>query len=165
MSNFKIGEKIIFRNHGVCEIKDIIREDYGTGIKDYYVIVPIFHDTDSVIKLPKTQIDMFKKIFSKKKALELIGLLNKNNSIWIDNAKERKARFNDYIKEGNEEIIVSIIYSISKKNEELKSKNKQISMTDKLIYERCVKLIYEELAIALNIEYSEVEKFIEKRLK
>ena len=168
---FEIGDKIILKNFGVCEIKEIETIDFnnGQGPIDYFVIIPLFHDTDSKIRIPISQSANFKSIISKKKALELIKILKDKNktSIWIDNAKERKTLFNNLFIDGDEEDIIRIIYAIDRKKEEfasLKTK-KMISMTDKGIYDKCIRLIYEEFAIIFSLRYDEVDRFIKEKLK
>ncbi len=161
---FEVGDKIVYKNHGVCEIKAIKKENFGDGLVEYFIIVPIFHDSDLIIRIPVSQPQVLKKLPSKKEVHNLISMLKENKSIWIDNVKNRKEHFNKLISTGDEKDIVSIIYSITKRINELSPLKKQISMTDRIIYDRCKKLLYEELALVLKIEYNKVDDYINKYL-
>ncbi len=162
---FDVGDKIIVDNHGVCEIKDIVTCNFGLGEMEYFVLSPVFHDVDTVIRLPKSNHAMLKKIPNKRQANNLVNKIIKNSSIWIDSTKERKAAFNEIIHEGDEEKMAALIYSYITKKAELEENGKVISMTDKFIYERASRILYEEIAIALNIKFHEVDKLIEKKRK
>ena len=161
---FDVGDKVVYKNHGVCEIKQRINFDFGDGEKEYFVIVPVFHDSDLIIRIPVYQTEVLKNLPTKKEALALIALLKDNTSIWIDNVKLRKENFNRLIAKGDEQDIATIIYSIHKKKEELALVRKQISMTDRLIYDRCKKLLFEELALTLKIDYDKVAEYINEHL-
>ena len=163
--SFGIGDKVVYRNHGVCEIKAIKKENFGNGMVEYFIINPIYHDSDLIIRIPTNQTQVFKKLPTKKEAHNLILMLKNNESIWIDNVKNRKDHFNRLLSRGDEKDIASIIYSIRKRSDELTPLKKQISMTDRIIYDRCKKLLYEELAHALKLDYNKVDEYIDKYLR
>lgn len=162
---YKTGDKIILKNSGVCEISDIVNEDYGSGKTKYYVIRPVFHNLDNVIRIPVDRSEQVRSLLSKKEINNLINNLKHCENLWISEVKQRKEAFNDILIKGDEKEIASLLYTIYLKKEGLKEKNKQLSMSDRAILDNCERILFEEIATVMNIDYFDVHDLIFKEFE
>lgn len=161
---YKIKDKVVYKKAGVCEIVDIIDKDFGNGLKQYYVICPCYSSNSSKIMLPVDKEASLRNILSKNEALEIIDNMPNAKDIWIQDSKLRKEKFLEIINAGDLDEICSLIYTIHYKREDFIKNKKMLSMMDKDIFETAEKLVFEELATALNISINDIDNFIDERL-
>lgn len=162
---FEIGEKIVDKTGKVCKIVNIEELDYGLGIKTYYVLAPCFTNNSSLrIHTPIDQEGKLRKIMTRKEVENLLKELPSIETIWFPNPKIRKTKFREIYTSGQPLEIFRLIKSFNEKKEEFKKENKALSFSDESFLEEIKTNIYHEIALALNIEFNQVEKFIFEQL-
>jgi len=162
---FKVGDCVVHRHEGVCKIKKIETNDFGDGKVKYYVLEPFFNGVGSIIRIPVDKSEQIREHISKRTAQLLVTKMRKAKTVWINDNRKRKEKFQSMIISGDLEALAAIAHTVYlKKNEFIKLK-KAMPLTDQNLANFCEKLLTEELAIALGIKLEEVDAYITKHSK
>ncbi len=165
---FNKDDLVINKKGQVCKIIDILFDyNVGMGKNDYYVLVPYSSLDNQVTKyfIPADRVGIIRAILTKKEILKLIDSIPTIEEIWITNPKIRKAKFRELYDKGGPTDTFRLIKSIESKKVELEKNNKVLSFTDENFLREIKNNIFQEMAIALKMDVSEIENFIKKRLK
>lgn len=163
---YKIGDKIIYGQTGVCQITDICEKVFIKNQKrEYYVLKP--HNLENnTIYAPVSDNKVFmRELITKSEAEDLI----KSIPIIVEKlSKSEEATKEDYIAKINnhslEELVelTAIIYS--KKLSVAKMK-KRLNAIDEKYMKIGENLLFGELSVVLGIPIDSVQNYIEYRLK
>ncbi len=159
----KVNDYVVYGSTGVCQITNIVKEEYSGNETEYYVLHPVFHN-NMTIKTPVNNPNVYMRpIFTKDEVLSLIASLPDKETFSIDDGKQRTQRtvtFKAALKTGNNEDWVKVIKTIYLEKEAKSAINKKIPKTDEEIMNTAEKYLAEEFAIALNISPDEVVPYI-----
>ena len=163
---FQIGEVVIHKSAGACFVKDIITEDFGGGLQDYYYLRPKFENNTNKnleIYLPvdKEQ-DYIRKPLSKEKVELLIDSIPTMEKIWENDAKKRKQLFEEIYYSGNIKGLCQLVKLLYVEPDFF---SKPMSLTDKNFLLRIKSNIFDEFAVALNLLPKDIDEYIGKQLK
>jgi len=165
---FEKGEYIIYGNSGVCRVEDVSIPDpdsMGDGKTLYYTLTPI-RDSGRIYIPVKTS-KFMRPVITKEQALELVAQIP---SIEKDEYESHDHRmlaehYKRSIESHDCADLVQMIKTIYLKNEDLAHRGKRASNTDMQYMKRAEDLLHSELAVALEIPFSEVEAFIAQKLE
>lgn len=158
---FKINDYIIYGSTGICKITDIRDEKFGK--KDsttYYIINPVYVENSTIYAPVGLSEAKMKKVLSVEEAYDLIKTMPDEKDIWIDDDNQRKEKYSQIVKGGNRAELVKLIKTLYNKREEKISCGKKVHTTDEKFMKDAEKLLYEELALVLNIKRDEVIPFL-----
>lgn len=164
---FEIGQIVVTKNSGVCQIVSEEEINFGAGNRKYFILKPYFitDDKGTKIFIPYDNAnDSIRQLLSKNDVLELIDSIPTMERSWITDPKSRRLKFEEVHKSGNLRNIIQVVKSLYIQNEELKESKKTLSMLDKEFFVKLQNDIYQEFAIVLNMELSEVAKYIIARI-
>lgn len=163
---YKTGDTVLHPTAGVCTVKEIKSENFaGLGKKDFYVLSPVY-DSRQVIHSPVDGEKItLKKVLEKSEIISLIRAVDVNKSLWIDGDAARKDAFKKVLKNGSRTEIINLIITICEKQKSLEKSGKKLHLADERILGEAQKIIHQEFAYALNIEMSEISRFIMKELE
>jgi CarD family transcriptional regulator len=155
----------MYGSTGVCKIIDISKEKHisiNSEETDYYVLHPVFND-NIVIKIAVNNPNApIRAILTKDEVLSLIKTMPEQETIWIDDNRERSEYFKAILKSKESEDWVKLIKTLFLEKEARSLVGKTLTKTDEGIMNTVEKLLYEEFAIALGISPDEVLAFIEE---
>lgn len=159
---FKVGEFVIHKTEGVCIIDEITVKNYGDGDIEYYIMHRYF-DTKkgSCVMIPVANAPQLRKCIKKEEAKRLIRDFPKSENIWVKDYKKRREIFSNIIASGDLDQICNILKSIYDARIEYRKNKKAISLTDSQICSFIERIIFEEIALALDMHPDEVDKMIE----
>jgi len=163
--NFEKNDCVVHRHEGVCKIIKIETNNFGNGKIKYYVLKPYYGNTASLIRIPVNNCTQIRHHISKKTAQMLVKKIRKGKTSWINDNRKRKEHFQSIIASGDLESLASVAHTVYIKKNEFAKLKKSMPLTDQNLANFCEKLLNEELAIALGIELSEVDAYIEKHSK
>ncbi|MGI6422392.1 MAG: CarD family transcriptional regulator [Syntrophomonadaceae bacterium] len=162
---FKVNDYVMYGSTGVCKIIDISKEKHisiNSEETDYYVLHPVFND-NIVIKIAVNNPNApIRAILTKDEVLSLIKTMPEQETIWIDDNRERSEYFKAILKSKESEDWVKLIKTLFLEKEARSLVGKTLTKTDEGIMNTVEKLLYEEFAIALGISPDEVLAFIEE---
>lgn len=156
---FKKSDYVVYKRN-VCIVKDIKEKHFNN--KDYYVLYPI--DDDSLkIDVPVDS-NYLRNVISKEEANNLINQIKDVQIITFQD----KLSENEYIKllnSGNLLDLVKIIKTTYLRNEERIKMGKKIGEKDDNYFNMAERILYNELSIALNINFDQVRQYIINKIE
>ena len=157
---FKVNDYVIYKSTGVYKIVDIVKEDiHGIDI-EYYVIQPVYGNNLTIKAPVKTAQTTMRKTMTKEDVLSLIATMPEQETIWIEDDRQRNEYFKDTLKNGNSEEWVKLIKTLYLEKQKKSDAGKKLMKTDEQIMKAAEKNLYEEFAVALNISPDEVVSYI-----
>ncbi|HPO77991.1 MAG TPA: CarD family transcriptional regulator [Thermoclostridium caenicola] len=158
---FQIDDCVIYNAMGVYKVVDIRREQDISGSEtQYYILKPVYGNNLTI----KTPVDnnktLMRKVLSKEEVLSPIESMHEQETIWIDNDRQRKEMFKAVLKTGDSRNWVKLIKTIHMKEQEKKAIGKKLTKADEEIMKIAEKNLYEEFAVALSIPPEEVSSYI-----
>lgn len=158
---FKINEYVIYNSMGVYKIVDVRKEKDITGNEtEYYILKPAYGN-NLIIKTPvNNPRNNMRKTLSKEGVLSLIESMPNKETYWISNDRQRTESFKAALRTGDSEQWIKLIKSIYLEQHKKTGQGKKLARTDEDIMKAAEKNLYEEFAVALDIEPNEVVSFI-----
>ena len=161
---FKIGEKIVYGQTGVCVVDDICeKEILRKQKKTYYVLKPVFQQ-NNVIYAPVDSDKVFmRRIITREQADKLILQIPEIKK----NLKSEAATPEDYRSwlESHEcGDLIELTAKIYAKKEMAKENKKKLGFLDEKYMKLAEDLLFGELSVALEIPFDEVPQYIKQSL-
>ena len=156
---FKIGQKVVYPNHGVSVVEKIEKGSIA-GLEQTYYHLRLLSN-DSKVMVPKENLDLvgLRPLCATTQIRSLLTVLRDGN---IDTYKDWKGRYKqnlDKMKTGQLTEVAKVL-----KNLRLVSSKKSLSFREKKMYERARYFIVSEVAHVKKIEEVDAEKIVEKAL-
>jgi CarD family transcriptional regulator len=157
---FKIGQKVVYPNHGVSVVEKIERGSIA-GVEQTYYHLRLLSNNSKVM-VPKENLDLvgLRALCPTTKIRGLFTTLRDGN---IDTYKDWKGRYKqnlDKMKTGQLTEVAKVL-----KNLRLVSSKKSLSFREKKMYERAKYFIVSEVAHVKKIDEIEAEKQVERALE
>lgn len=157
---FKPNDYVVYKR-SVCQVKSITKNSFAN--KDYYTLIPI-DDNSLTINIPvENEISNLRNIITKKDAEALINSIP-SISIIKSEDKMLETEYKRLLSTDKLEDLISIIKTTYLRNDERKKAGKKIGDKDNTYFNRAEKYLYNELSLALNMNYEEVKKYIFKKV-
>lgn len=161
---FKVNDYVMYGSMGVCKVIGISKEKYIDGEEiECYVLQTIYKNTMTIktpVNNPKV---LMREVMTKDAVLSLMDIMAKTETIWIDDDRQRSANFKAALKTGKSEDCMMIIKTLHQKKENAPG-SKKLRKMDEDILKAAEKQLYEEFAIALDIQPEEVVPYILNRI-
>lgn len=163
---YNVNDSVLYGKQGVCKIKDIVTENFTGKPVEYYTLEPTFSD-NTVIYVPVENEELvakMHKILSAEEIDRLIDEVKGTDTIWYDDEKERKAKYNEIISKGDRKELLILIHTLYLNKRKRESDGKKMYVSDERIMKEAEKLIYEEFAAVLNIKPGQVVEYIVNKM-
>jgi CarD family transcriptional regulator len=159
IKSFKVGEKLVYPNHGVTVVENI-GESAIIGPGDtYYHLRLLANNSRLMVPIRNTDRVGLRRLYQQKEIKGLISLLEervtKTHSDWKGRYRENLEK----MKTGRLEDVAEVLKNLNEV-----SKKKSLSFREKKMYDRAKYLIVSEVAIVKGIPEMDAEKLIEKSL-
>ena len=159
---YKIGEKIIYGENGVCTVEKIAPLDMSGAPKEklYYHLTPLIGS--GTYFAPVDTSAFMRPVISREEAEALIdsmpgippAICNDSRFNHVD------AFYRELFKQHTNEALVSVIKGLRCRMAEKKTRSTRAEATMK----RAKDILHGELSVALQIEFRDVEAYIENRV-
>lgn len=162
---FKVNDYVIHGSMGACRIIDIQKDKIVNNEEnEYYVLKPVYDD-NMTIKTPVNNSKvLMRPIISKDDVLSLIARMPQQETVWLNDNRERNQYFKTALKTGKTEEWAKLIKTIYLEKTEKAAAGKKLSKTDEDILKTAEKQLNEEFAIVLDISPDEVVPYILERI-
>lgn len=162
---FKVGDLIIYSIHGICRVDDICEKIFQDVRKDYYILHPI-EDNKLTISAPvdSDKINML-EIITEKEAEEVLESFKQPGIQWIDVDTIRNREYSEIVKRGNRREIVQIFNTLLKVKNKVEDNGRKFYGNDKELFNNIQKILFGELAIALDSSLEEIDKRVMNIIK
>ena len=163
---YQVGEKIIYGNSGACVIEDVALLRFGRTREQYYVLRPLYQNT-SVIYVPVENADLVSRIRAIPSVEDVNAMIQEmpdTEPIWVEDAQERKAAFEEMLRSGDTRVRIRLIRSLYTYKQKRLSQGKALHVSDENVLREAQRLLYDEFATPLNLQPSQVPAYIEAQL-
>ena len=156
---FKIGDKIVYPNHGAGIIDSIEKKEFLGEEKDYFILKMPIGSMD--ISIPIANIDKMhiREVISKEEGDEVLRILDGDPTEMSNNWNVRYRENQEVIKTGD-------IFEIAKmvRNLAILDKEKGLSTTEKKLLNRARRIMASELVMAGSLEKEKAEEMIDESI-
>lgn len=161
----QINDYVNYSTHGICKIEDLrfIKLDSCSSGHDYYVLKPITRDTSSLF-VPADNpvlVNRMRPVLSPEEIDDLILSVKDQNLLWINDRKQRAAKFQEILRIRDERellLLISCLYHKSIGTE------KGLSNTDAQILKKAEDIIDQEFAFSLKTSTDSIGSYIRRKL-
>lgn len=162
---FKVNDYVVYGTTGVCRITDIAKdESIGANQTEYYILHPVYGD-NMTIKIPvKNEKVSMRAVLSKSEVIALIASMQRIETVWIENSRERSESFKTMLRRGSCQDWIKLIKTLHTEKRSRASAGKSLTNTDEVIMRAAEKQLYEEFAVALHIPPEKVVSYIDANL-
>lgn len=157
---FKLGDTVLYGSDGVCQITEITEREFGTASIEYYVLTPVF-DKRSTIFVPTKNEKLVSRMHGVLSLNQISDIINDNHvDDWIDNDIKRSEMQKEIISSGDFKSLAGLIRCISLYRDEIIQKGKKLHKSDEITYKEAIKLMYEEMALFLDVSKDDIADII-----
>lgn len=156
---FKIGEKVVYPNHGIGIIEEISTREMGAGPSRFYLLR--LTATDSVVMVPVANAEEvgLRPPIKSKECERLLGLLEENFAAPPSDWKDRYKEFLEKMRTGDIYTVAEVLKTLT-----YLSNRKPLSFREKRMLERARFLVVSELALASRKALPGVESMVDQAL-
>lgn len=157
---YKKNQIVVYGNVGVCEITGISELDFMEDKKLYYTLKPLYEENRVIYTPVEGHKHRMRPIISKTEAEAFVKRLPSIKAGKYANEKERKEAYHEILLSGNIEKWASMICFIYQKEQERAAKGQKVSTHYTEEMKGIERLLYGELATALQIPLSGVKDYL-----
>ena len=164
---FHIGEYIVHGRNGVCRVEDITHIDVSGADKErlYYKLIPIKSEESKIFYPVDSDRVVTRSVVSKKEVEEIVSNIKEIKPMWIDNDRQREAKYKEAINSCNCRQLICIIKTLYERNKERMAQGKKATFVDDRYLKEAKENLHDEFAIALGTDKEEVEEYIYEHIK
>jgi CarD family transcriptional regulator len=159
VSAFKVGEKIVYPNHGVTVVEQVGETNFGGTNSTFYNLRLLANNSRLMVPVHNTDRVGLRPLYRQKDMKTVLTLLEER----VSNAqRDWKDRYRDNVekmKTGRLEDVADVL-----KNLNQVAKKKSLSFREKKMYDRAKYLLVSEVAIVKDMPEKEAEALIERLL-
>ena len=157
--SFKVGEKLVYPNHGVTVVEQIGESPIMGAGDTYYHLRLLANNSRLMVPIRNTDRVGLRRLYQQKEIKGLISLLEervaKSHTDWKGRYRENLEK----MKTGRLEDVAEVLKNLNEV-----SKKKSLSFREKKMYDRAKYLLVSEVAIVKDMPEKEAEAMIEKLL-
>lgn len=161
---YKIGDIFVYGSNGACEITNIKEEKFEKETKVYYILSPFFDSRETIFVPVDNEIltGRMKRVLSRCEVLDMIKSIPNCETIWNENANQRREEYKRIISAADRRALLSLIKTLHGRKLEMEECSKKLSVSDEKYYRKAQSIIHSEIAAVMELDLKDVEPFIEK---
>ena len=157
--SFKIGDKIVYPNHGVTVVEQIGESSINGMSSTYYHLRLLANDSRLMVPIGNTDRIGLRRLYQQKEIKGLLSLLESRTAKSQTDWKGRYRENLEKMKTGKLEDVADVLKNLNEV-----AKRKSLSFREKKMYDRAKYLLVSEIAIVKGIGETEAEGIIERSL-
>lgn len=158
---FKIGDFVLYGTVGVCEVDRISRTDFSGNDRLYYYLVPRYEKDTTIYTPVDSDKVMMRRIMTREEAKCFALAWPTVECKQYANDKERPQAYQQAIRSGDCMELASMIKEISLIEQSRRGSGRMLAVREKDGVKAARRLLFGELAAALDICPEEVPDYIE----
>ena len=156
---FKVGDKVVYPNHGVGIIEEVARRSIGNIEGSFYCLRILSTDSTVMVPIHNTQAVGLRKLLSKRETNRVVKALKDGEVTTYDDWKGRFQANSDKMRTGDIRAVAEVLKSLTLLNE-----IKPLSYRERKMLDRARFLLVSELSEASGKSNDDVEKQIDDAL-
>ena len=157
--HYNIGDKIVYPMHGVGVIEKIEEKNILGKDNLYYIMKLSVSDMTVMIPVEMSEKLGLREVINEKEINDVLSSLKENPEDLENDWKARYYNNHDKLKSGSIFDLAEIVRNLYRRNSE-----KELSTSEKKLFESALQLMIEEISLSQDIEKVEVEHMITETL-
>lgn len=157
---YAVNQDIVYPSQGVGKIRDIVEKTFKDKTISYYVVYLEVSDMTVMVPVEKADELGIRPIVTEKEAQDAVSYMGEDYEPIPSDWKMRYQMNLDLLKKGSVRDIAAIVRSLYHR-----SKVKELPILERKLYDSALKLLEDELALALKKSHEEIEQIIFTRLE
>lgn len=164
---FHTGDMVLYGSNGVCEVTGTDMQEFDGDMIEYLVLKPVYDKTSTLFVPSKNQMLMAKihPVLSENQVYDFISSIPSENTVWIDDEKQRKQVYQNMIAGGDRKHLVQIIKTLYLHKLSQNQLGRKLHQSDEKFFRQAEKLLYDEFAAVLHISPDEVSALIARTIE
>ena len=156
---FKVGDKVVYPNHGVGVIEQVARRSIGDVESNFYCLRILSTDSTVMVPVDNTTTVGLRKVLSRRQSTNVMKILKNEEVTTYDDWKGRFQANSDKMRSGDIKAVAEVLKSLTVLNEV-----KPLSYRERRMLDRARFLLISELAEAAGKEADDIETKIDGAL-
>jgi CarD family transcriptional regulator len=157
--NFKVGDKVVYPNHGIGVIEEISRPAGNAGERVFYCLRILANQSTVLVPTSNTDQVGLRKVVSRKEVDRVFRILRSTDVAVAADWKGRYQENSDRMRTGSIEEVAQVL-----KNLALLSQNKSLSYRERKMLDKARYLVVSEIAEVSKVPEAKVEEKIDKAI-
>jgi CarD family transcriptional regulator len=153
---FKVGDKVVYPNHGVGVIEQVANRSIGDVESRFYCLRIISTDSTVMVPVDNTTAVGLRKVLSRRQMTQVMKVLKEQEVTTYDDWKGRFQANSEKMRSGDIRAVAEVLKSLTALNEV-----KPLSYRERRMLDRARFLLISELAEAAGKESEEMEAKID----
>lgn len=162
---YQIGDTTFYNAYGICTITGIEDRDFHGQTQPYYILHSTHYPTLTLYHPVNSENSQLKKVLSELEAIQLLNCFKEPASAWEDRANTRSQQSKAILNSQDHLQIAQLMNTLCRKKVELEAVDKKLSPQDAQVLQRIAPILYDELAIALNVTKEQMTARIDKLMQ
>jgi len=158
--NFKVGDKVVYPNHGVGVIEQVAQHAIGGSESSFYRLRIVATDSTVMVPVENTAAVGLRKVLSRRETSRVIKALREGEVTTYDDWKGRFQANSEKMRTGDVQAVAEVLKSLTMLNEV-----KPLSYRERKMLDRARFLLVSELAEASGKNIDDVETQIDTALE
>jgi CarD family transcriptional regulator len=156
---FKVGDKVVYPNHGVGVIEQVAQRSIGDVESEFYCLRILSTDSTVMVPVDNTTTVGLRKVLSRRQMTQVMKILKNEEVTTYDDWKGRFQANSEKMRSGDIRAVAEVLKSLTVLNEV-----KPLSYRERRMLDRARFLLISELAEAAGKEAAEIENKIDGAL-
>ena len=156
---FKIGDKIVYPNHGAGVIDSIEKKEFLGEEKEYFILKMPIGSMDISIPISNIEKMNVREVIDKESGDEVLRILDGEPTPMPDNWNVRYRENQEVIKTGDIFKIAEMVRNLA-----ILDREKGLSTTEKKLLNRARRIMASELVMAGSLEKEKAEEMIDESI-
>ena len=163
---YQPGELVVYGATGVCRVEELTHLPGGDRKKQYYLLKPLWQDGVIYAPVDSEKVPM-RPVISREEAEALIDQIPGIQAAVCrgPTVQAMAQQYQSAVRDGGHQALIEMMKAIHHKRGMAESKNRRLGMVDERYMKQAERMLYGELAAALELPYDHVEGYIAVRLE
>lgn len=165
---YQVNDLVVYGSNGVFRIDGVCKKKIGGREQEYYVLKPVYQHGVSTAYVPvegEQSAGKLRPLLSREEVVSLIDALPQMQAPWIESRDARRERYREILRDGDRTAMMRAIRALHLRRREQEACGKRLYLADEHFLKEAESLLYDEFAVALQIEPKQVLPYIMQHLQ
>lgn len=164
---YLIGEYIVYGTTGVCKVESVgnIKMSGVGKEKLYYTLVPLNSKGSKIFTPVENDKVVMRPVMTKEEAKALVEEIPQIELLWVEDEKSRESIYKETLKTCDCREWIRIIKTLYLRKMSRIAEGKKVTVSDGKYLQIAEERLYEELALALDIDKDMVVEYIKEHVE
>ena len=163
---YQPGELVVYVATGVCLVEDLTHLPGGVRKIQYYLLKPLWQDGVIYAPVDSEKVPM-RPVISREEAEALIDQIPGIQAAVCrgPTVQAMAQQYQSAVRDGGHQALIEMMKAIYRKRDQAEAKNRRLGLVDERYMKQAERLLYGELATALEVPFDQVAGYVAGRLE